>query len=139
MIAGRPEAALEELDAGDVSRSEVVFPGARAYALAARSHALLALERPEQALAAAEQSMAIVAGLGVLEEGDAYVRLRHAEALHACGHHQAAFQAISDARDHLLAQARDMDDPRWREDFLHNVEEHLETLELADAWARHTE
>ncbi|HEX7839584.1 MAG TPA: hypothetical protein VF469_19045, partial [Kofleriaceae bacterium] len=64
----------------------------------------------------------------------AFVRLAHAEALHAAGAHDAARGAIVRARAHLLAIADKIADPSYRTSFLAHVPENARTLALADAW-----
>jgi hypothetical protein len=64
----------------------------------------------------------------------AFVRLTHAEALHATGAHDAAARAIADARARLLAIADKITDPDYKASFLERVPENAKTLTLADAW-----
>jgi tetratricopeptide (TPR) repeat protein len=106
-------------------------PGVRASLAALR----LAQGRVEEALAAAQDAMArseAVGGCGLFR--GAFVRLTHAEALHASGAHDAAARAIADARAHLLAIADKITDPAYQASFLERVPENARTLTLADAW-----
>jgi hypothetical protein len=64
----------------------------------------------------------------------AFVRLTHAEALHATGAHDAAARAIAGARARLLAIADKITDPAYKASFLERVPENARTLTLADAW-----
>jgi 2-methylisocitrate lyase-like PEP mutase family enzyme len=64
----------------------------------------------------------------------AFVRLAHAEALHATGAHGAARDAIARARAYLLAVADKIADPGYRASFLEQVPENARTLALASAW-----
>jgi hypothetical protein len=64
----------------------------------------------------------------------AFVRLAHAEALHATGAHDAARHAIADARTRLLDIAQRIPDPDYRKSFLEHVPENARTLALARAW-----
>jgi hypothetical protein len=64
----------------------------------------------------------------------AFVRLAHAEALHATGAHDAARHAIAGARARLLAIAGKIADPDYKASFLTRVPENARTLALADAW-----
>jgi hypothetical protein len=64
----------------------------------------------------------------------AFVRLAHAEALHATGAHDAARHAIAEARDRLLRIADRIAGPAYRKSFLENVPENARTLALARAW-----
>ena len=95
----------------------------------------LAQGRAGEALAAAEDAMARMAAMGAcgLFRG-AFVRLIHAEALHATGAHAAARTAIDPARARLLAIAARIADPGYRDSFLAQVPENARTLDLAEAW-----
>jgi hypothetical protein len=106
-------------------------PGVRATLSAVR----LAQGRAGEALAAAEDAMARIAAMGGcgLFRG-AFVRLAHAEALHATGAHGAARDAIARARARLLAIADKIGDPAYRASFLEQVPENARTLALARAW-----
>jgi hypothetical protein len=64
----------------------------------------------------------------------AFVRLTHAEALHATGAHDAAAHAIAGARARLLTIADKITDPAYQTSFLERVSENARTLALADAW-----
>jgi hypothetical protein len=64
----------------------------------------------------------------------AFVRLVHAEALHATGAHDAAARAIADARARLLAIADKITDPDYKASFLERVPENARTLALAHTW-----
>ncbi|HWO17833.1 MAG TPA: hypothetical protein VNO30_03630, partial [Kofleriaceae bacterium] len=64
----------------------------------------------------------------------AFVRLVHAEALHATGAHDAARRAISEARTHLFTIVDRLEDPEYKKSFLENVPENARTLALASAW-----
>jgi hypothetical protein len=79
---------------------------------------------------------AVLASLGSIEEGDAMVRLVHAEALAALGMNERYAAAVSEARDHLLVRAARISDPRWRERFLTSVPDNARTLELAQPLSR---
>jgi hypothetical protein len=95
----------------------------------------LAQRRPDEALATAEEAVArciAIGGCGIFR--GAFVRLVHAEALHATGAHDAARHAIASARTDLLATAGRIDDPQYRHSFLHDVPENARTLALAGAW-----
>jgi hypothetical protein len=95
----------------------------------------LAQGRPEEALAAAKDAVArctAMGGCGMFR--GAFVRLVHAEALHATGAHDTARRTIAEARTHLLDIASRIANPGFRQSFLENVPENARTLELARAW-----
>jgi len=95
----------------------------------------LAQGRAVEALAAAEDAVArctTMGGCGMFR--GAFVRLAHAEALHATGAHDAARHAIAEARARLFAIADRIADPTYKQSFLENVPENSKTLALARAW-----
>jgi tetratricopeptide (TPR) repeat protein len=110
------------------------FPVLRAQAHSIQACALLRLGRIEEALEASHQGMAILDELGQLESGEGIVRLAHAEALHASGHHDQALAAIQQASARLVARAERIGDPVRRRSFLEGIPEHARTLELARQW-----
>ncbi len=91
--------------------------------------------RAEEALAAAEDAVArctAMGGCGMFR--GAFVRLAHAEALHATGAHDAARAAIAEARARLFAIAGRIANPAYKQSFLEQVPENARTLALARAW-----
>ncbi|HEX3483296.1 MAG TPA: protein kinase [Kofleriaceae bacterium] len=103
--------------------------------LATLSMLRLAQGRAGEALAAAEDAIARcveMGGCGMFR--GAFVRLAHAEALHATGAHDAARHAIAEARTRLLRIADRIPDPEYRQSFLHGVPENARTLALAGSW-----
>ncbi len=100
--------------------------------LATLSVLRLAQGRAGEALAAAGDAASrciAMGGCGMFR--DAFVRLAHAEALHAAGERDAARRALTDARTQLLAVADKIPDPAYRHSFLENVPENARTLALA--------
>ncbi|HWO23957.1 MAG TPA: protein kinase [Kofleriaceae bacterium] len=95
----------------------------------------LAQGRAAEALAIVEDAVARCAEMGGcgLFRG-AFIRLVHAEALHATGAHDAARRAIEDAQARLLAIAGRIADPAYRRGFLEDVPENVRTFALARAW-----
>jgi hypothetical protein len=128
---------------GDLDGAERELPVALAMAvpleqpgvLGTLSALRLAQGRADEALAAAEDAVARCAGMGGcgMFRG-AFVRLVHAEALHATGAHDAARRAIAEARARLFTIAGRIADPVYRTSFLENVPECARTLTLARAW-----
>ncbi len=104
-------------------------------ALGTLSALRLAQGRAEGALAAAEDAVSrcnSMGGCGMFR--GAFVRLAHAEALHASGAHDAARLAVAEARTRLLAIADRIADPGFQRNFLDEVPENARTLALAHAW-----
>ncbi len=95
----------------------------------------LAQGRIEEALVAAEDAMfrcTTMGGCGMFR--GAFVRLAHAEALHATGAYDAARHAIAEARARLLTIADRIAHPAYKKSFLGYVPENSRTLALARAW-----
>jgi hypothetical protein len=129
--------------AGDLGGAErelevalaMAVPIERPGALGTLAQLRLAQGRAEEALAAAGDAVAqceAMGGCGLFR--GAFVRLAHAEALHATAAHDAAKRAIADAQARLLAIAARIPDPAYRQGFLEGVPEHARTLALARAW-----
>jgi len=129
--AGDHAAAARELEAA----LAMVVPLERPGVLGTLSALHLARGRAADALAAAEEALARyrdMGGCGLFR--GAFVRLAHAEALHATGAHGAARRAIAAARAHLFEIAGRVPDPALRRSFLEDVPENARTLALARAW-----
>ena len=92
---------------------------------------LLARGEASESLAEARAAVALLDRLGMVEEGSAFARVVHAEALFAAGDLPAARTAIAHARTRLLDVAAQLDDAARREQFLQRVEENARTLELS--------
>jgi tetratricopeptide (TPR) repeat protein len=116
-----------DLDAAEreaLAASELVGVGPldQIAAKATLAAVLLAQGRTAEALAAAEDAKSRCNSIGArgLNYGS-YVRLVHAECLHAADEHEAARAAIAAARDRLIAIAATIDDLDVRRSFLENA------------------
>ena len=103
------------------------FPPFKARALGILAHVLLARGRSSEALAAAEEGMAILASVGTTLVGESLLRLTLARARAAAGDAEGARAALDAARDRLLARAAAIGDPDVRRSFL-AVPENAQTL-----------
>ncbi len=110
-----------------------LVPPSLAEALAALAQARLAKGDRASALAATEEAMRILREVGGIDEGEPFIRLIHAEALHATGASEASRAAIEDARAHVEARASKLTDEGARATF-YTVWENARTRELARAW-----
>ncbi|MFO0612193.1 MAG: hypothetical protein U0414_06385 [Polyangiaceae bacterium] len=129
MELGRPSEALSDAEAArDIAAK---WPTVHAHALGAIARVLVALERPDEAMAAATAAVAELQGLGGSDEGEEIVLLAHAEAALALGRRSAAGEVIRVARGRLLARADRISQPAHRQNFLEKVPENRRTLELA--------
>jgi serine/threonine protein kinase/tetratricopeptide (TPR) repeat protein len=104
---------------------EATSPPLAALAFACAARAALP---SSDALVLAERAAALVTEVGTLEEDDAEVAAVHAEALEAVGRADAAREVRAIARAGVLAAARRIADPAWRERFLHDVPAHRALL-----------
>jgi len=128
---GDLEGAEREIQAALGMMVPLEHPGA----LGTLSALRLAQGRAEEALAAAAEAVTrcvAMGGCGTFR--GAFVRLAHAEALHATGAHEAARSAIAEARARLFTIAGRIGDPALKQSFLENVPENARTLALASAW-----
>ncbi len=103
----------------------------RAYAIALLASAHLALDQPGDATAAARRAMDLLASLGEVEEGGAYIHLTWVQVLMARGDLAEARAAVAVARERLLRQAGQIADAALRRSFLSHVPENARTLSLA--------
>jgi len=133
---------------GDLEAAEREFQAALGMAVALEQPGVLggfsalrlAQGRAGEALAAAEEAVArctTMGGCGMFR--GAFLRLVHAEALHATGAHDAARQAIALARTHLFTITDRIADPDYKKSFLESVPENARTLVLARAWLGESE
>jgi hypothetical protein len=128
---GDLEGAEREMPAALGMAMPLEHPGVLATLAALR----LAQGRAEDALAAAEDAVSrctTMGGCGMFR--GAFVRLVHAEALHATGAHDAARHAIAEARTRLFTIADRIASPDYKQSFLETVPENARTLALARAW-----
>jgi serine/threonine protein kinase len=106
-------------------------PPIRAYALAIFADIQMASGAPEEAYAAASEAMSILEELTGVEEGEALIRLLHAQALEAMGHTAQAQTRINEARLRLMERADRITDTRLRRSFLDHIPENARTLAMA--------
>ncbi|MGA7744731.1 MAG: serine/threonine-protein kinase PknK, partial [Polyangia bacterium] len=133
--------SVTEYLAGDYARAEqyaraalttwetvhAVLPFARA--LLAR--ALLAQGHKAEALSTARDAYAEFERIGIVDDGEATIRLALAECLIAGRDIAAAQEVLDTAASRILAAAKAIDDPEVRESFLNRIPEHRRILELA--------
>jgi eukaryotic-like serine/threonine-protein kinase len=131
--SGMPDEAEEEARrAVDVSRNS---PAVHALALGALAEIRFERGAAEEALTLTREAMKLLSSVGGIEEGEALVRLLHAEALRATGAERDARDAICSARDRLLERAYRIGDPDMRTGFLERVPAHKRTIELCEEWS----
>ncbi|MCC6558265.1 MAG: protein kinase [Polyangiaceae bacterium] len=142
--AARTYLALIELAAGDPPAAErearaaaelaTANPPLRAFALGTLARALLESDRAAEALPEARAAMAILDDLGGIDEGEAIVRLSHADALRATGDADGARAAILEAAARIEARAAKIQDAAHCEGFLARVPENAAIRVRAAAW-----
>ncbi len=106
-------------------------PPIRAYALAIFADLQMTRGAPEGAFTAASEAMSILEALEGVEEGEALIRLVHAQALEAMGRASEAQSRIMEARLRLMERADRITDARLRRSFLDHIPENARTLAMA--------
>jgi serine/threonine protein kinase/tetratricopeptide (TPR) repeat protein len=129
--------AARDLDAAERAARAAVetlaaVPPLLSFARAVLARVLLAAGRLHDARAAAGAAYATLEAQVEIEEGEALVRLTHAEALLACGDAAEVPGVLAAARDRLLGRAARIRDEAWRERFLADVADNARTLALAE-------
>lgn len=116
-------------------------PSMRIHALATLALVHLKQGRIEEAKLRVEdmmrlltEQMASFESLGDSAEAESFIRLAHAEVLHAAGDVGQAQKAIRAARDRLLERAQRFRSEARRAVFLRDIPENARILVLADAW-----
>jgi serine/threonine protein kinase/tetratricopeptide (TPR) repeat protein len=117
-----------------VSAEALVTPPARAAGLPVLATVLLARGDAGSALVHVEEAMGILRTLGSIPEGEALLRLVHAEALRALGREERAQATIRAARARILGRAALIEDQAMRRSFVEVVEVNRRTLSLAVEW-----
>ena len=113
---------------------DVSPPPAQAFACAVMAEAELGRGQVEKALVHAEQGAALLASVGVIEEGSVRVRVTLARARDASERHAEAHDTLWDALRDLDDRAGRITDLAYRKDFVTRVPENAETLRLATLW-----
>ncbi len=133
--------SVTEYLAGDYARAEhyasaavttwETAPSVRPFAIALLARALLAQGREAEALVSARDANAQLESLGVVDDGEATIRLALAECLIATRDTAPAREVLAKAANRILASAEAIEDPASRESFLTRIPEHRRILELA--------
>ena len=133
------ELVLGDLDAAETGARIAVDLGGeiasvRAGGLSTLADVMLARGKIEEALKLASEAMAILQKLGTLDDGEAHVRLSHAQALHASGDVEGAKRAIGVAREMLQKRLAHMPDEHDRRIFVEALPAHALIYELSRRW-----
>ena len=104
---------------------------ARPFALALLARAALAQGRQAEALLSAQDAHSRLESAGVVDDGEATIRLALAECLIAAGDMLAAQAILKNASRRILVSAEAIDDPASRESFLTRIPERRHILELS--------
>jgi len=133
--------SVTEYLAGDYARAEhyasaavttwETAPSVRPFAIALLARALLAQGREAEALVSARDANAQLESLGVVDDGEATIRLALAECLIATRDTAPAREVLAKAANRILASAEAIEDPASQESFLTRIPEHRRILELA--------
>jgi hypothetical protein len=131
MLAGNMERA--EPDARAAADALPDGRPLKAYALGTLAMIELLRGRMESAMQAAEHGMKVLAAHGgVVEEGEAMLRLAYAEALLQCGDREGGLRALAIARRRVEERAAGISKLAWRQSFLAMIPECRRTLELSE-------
>jgi tetratricopeptide (TPR) repeat protein len=127
-----------DLDVGEAEATRaaallVAAPPRRAAAIAARARVLLLRGRIDEAVTVATEALDLATGIGCVDEGDAAIRLVHADALGAAGRHADRDQALVAARTLIFSRAERITDERTRRAFVERLPDHARTLSAASA------
>ena len=109
-------------------------PSLQVAALGVSSRARLGRGDAEGALEAGRAAHEALERLGEIEEGESMVRLAFAEALEQTGARDEARRTLAAAHRRLLARAERIEEPAWRNRFLHAVPVNARILALAEEW-----
>jgi hypothetical protein len=101
---------------------------------ATRAQILLARGEIERALGLSRAAYDHLEALGSVDDGEALVRLVHAECLKAARRDAEAVASIRHAAGLLRARAEQIRPEPWAEGFLRRIMEHRRTLELEADW-----
>jgi hypothetical protein len=134
LFASRPADALAEVERALALAEKNPAGADRRLAMTIRARALLDLGHAHEALAAAQAAMELMQPAGADREGEALLRVTHAEARHATGAHEQARAALAAAHAWVLARAAHIENPDWRRSFLDRVDENRRIIALARAW-----
>jgi tetratricopeptide (TPR) repeat protein len=139
--SGEAYFSVTEYLAGDYARAEhfaraalatwAPMPPCRPFAMALLARALLAQGRLAEALPNARDAFAQLESMGIVDDGEATIRLALAECLISAGDQPAAQEAVATTAKWLHTRAETIDDPTMRESFLTRIPEHRRILELA--------
>jgi hypothetical protein len=130
----RGELVEAEKEARDALAVLKAVPPTYAVACAVLAGVLLQKRAPREALAVASEAIGLLESLGGLEEGEALVRLVHAEALNATGDAEGARLAIRAAKVRLEERAGRLREGPLKTSFLENIPEHSRTFSRAREW-----
>jgi tetratricopeptide (TPR) repeat protein len=109
-------------------------PPTYAVACAVLASTLLQKRAPREAIGVASEAIGLLESLGGLEEGEALVRLVHAEALNATGDAEGARVAIRAAKARLEERAVRLRESPLKATFLEAIPEHARTFARAREW-----
>ncbi|APR80966.1 Adenylate cyclase [Minicystis rosea] len=133
LVAG--DLAAAEREARVATETLAAVQPLRPFAAAVLSRALRLRGKTAEAHAVAAEAYASIDGGAAIEEGEALVRLAHAEALIDSGGDAAEIaQVLSAARARLLERASRIREATWSLCFLTDVPDNARTLELFASW-----
>jgi tetratricopeptide (TPR) repeat protein len=130
----RGELGRAESHARSAVEAFTAFPPLLPRAVATLAAIQLAQARVSEAAQNADRAKLLLDAQGEIEDGEATIRLVHAETLLARGHNDEARSALATARDRIRRVAEKISDPELCQSFLERVPENARTLALAASW-----
>ena len=109
------------------------FPPLLLTAMAIRVEERLEHGKVEESMALAERMLRLLADLGVIEEGEAYVRWTAAKAAAAHGDQERSQRLAQEALARVAEQAARIGDPERRRCFVEDIAEHRHLREMVAA------
>jgi ATP/maltotriose-dependent transcriptional regulator MalT len=106
-------------------------PSLRPFALALLARALMGQGLVEEAKSLGLRAYDELVALGEVLDGEAIIRLAHAECLAASHEPELAGAVLRSAAEWLGKRANAIANPDWRKDFLNRIPEHCRILKLA--------
>jgi len=127
------DAEMSARQALAVASAPPVLPLNQAESWSILARVLLARGKTAEAVEWATAGLDALERLGGIDDGEAIIRLTHAEALAAVGRATDARHALERARERLLERAARLADPALRASFLERVPENARTMKLSSS------
>lgn len=132
LLRGRAEEAAEQAEIG--MRLFPVLPGWMSHIAPVQIHALLALKKPGEAAAVAEQVLSVLPMMGGFGVAEVELRLAASEAFHAAGDLERGRAELRETLRQIQIRAEDVTDPFWKSSYLTRNPYCARAQQLAREW-----